>query len=118
MEKVSYQKIHQVLTTVPETLRKLAAERDYWKKEATERMTHDEVIKVAQAMEEKGCVGNVSRDQLIADLEKAASEGRLDNIRAAVDMMAPDMGEKLATLSNNDVHAQGHTAFESFLLGG
>ena len=50
MNKISSQQIQEVLAAVPETLRKLASERDYWRKEAQTRIHRDEAEKVAHEL--------------------------------------------------------------------
>lgn len=119
MNKLSAEQINQVFSQVPGTLRKLAAERDFWKQEAETRMQHDEATKVASMMHEKGINADVPIKDLIEQLEKAASNGRLPQIAEAVEMVGPDMGTKIASLTNDENRAQGgSSAFESFILGG
>jgi hypothetical protein len=120
MNKLSSQQVQQVLSEVPGTLRKLAAERDHWRKEAEMRMRRDEAEKVAHEMHNKGINADVSIDRLVESLEKAAESGTLGDIARAVDMVGPDMSEKIASLtSNTDVNAHsGISGFERYILGG
>ena len=121
MEKISAKKLASVVLSAASTIRKLAAERDSWRKVAEERMTHDEAVKVAAAMEERGLVGSISRDELISSLEKAASEGRLDVIKEAVELVGPNMDEKIASmreLNGGSRYTHSRSAFESFILSG
>jgi hypothetical protein len=82
-------------------------------------MRRDEAEKVAHAMQEKGISTDVPYEALVDQLEKAASTGQLEKIAEAVDLVGPNMGQKIASLSNDEGRAQGGpTDFERFLLGG
>lgn len=119
MKKLSAEQVQSVLSQVPGTLRKLAAERDFWKKEAESRMQRDEAEKVAHAMHEKGISVDVPINELVEQLEKAAQSGRLEKIAEAVDLVGPNMGQKIASLTNDENHTSGGSSeFERFLLGG
>ena len=121
MHKLSSDQLQQVLDAVPGTLRSLAAERDYWKKEAHSRMLREDAEKVAHAMHEKGINTDVSIDSLVEKLEKAAAEGKLGQIADAVDMVGPDMGLKIASLTNDGSSvASGvvQNELERFIMGG
>lgn len=121
MDKLSSDQLQQVLDAVPGTLRSLAAERDYWKKEAHSRMLREDAEKVAHAMHEKGINTDVSIDSLVEKLEKAAAEGKLGQIADAVDMVGPDMGLKIASLTNDGSSvASGvvQNELERFIMGG
>ena len=118
MEKLSHEQVQQVLGSVPGTLRKLAEERDYWRKEAESRMVRDEAEKVAHEMHSKGLQLDTPIDDLVNSLEKAASAGKLSEIARAVDLVGPDMGQKIAQLTHDDSrHQGGSTALEQFILG-
>lgn len=119
MKKLSAEQINHVFGQVPETLRKLASERDFWKNEAQTRIRHEECAKVAQAMHEKGISLEVPLADLTSNLEKAAEAGKLEKIAEAVDMVGPNMGQKIASLTTDEGHAQGaSSSLEQFILGG
>lgn len=119
MKKLSSEQMQQVLSQVPGTIRKLAEERDFWKKEAQARMQRDEAEKVASAMHEKGIQADVPFAQLVDQLEKAAQSGRLEKIAEAVDLVGPNMGEKIAQLTGDENAIAGDSSqFERFILGG
>jgi hypothetical protein len=119
MKKLSAEQVQLVLSQVPETLRKLAAERDFWKKEAQARMQREEAEKVAHAMHEKGISLDVPIKDLVDQLEKAAASGRLEKIAEAVDLVGPNMGQKIAHLTSDEGHTSGGPSeFERFILGG
>ena len=108
-----------VLADVPGTLRKVASERDYWRKEALSYRRKDEAEKVARAMHDKGLEQQVPFDVLVERMEKAAERGELRNIERAVDMIGPDMGSKIAQLANKDRYSESGTdALTNYLLGG
>ena len=121
MNKLSSDQLQQVLDAVPGTLRSLAAERDYWRKEAQARMLREDAEKVAHAMHEKGINSDVPINSLIETLEKAAAQGKLEKIADAVDMVGPDMGLKIASLTNDESSvASGvvQNELERFIVGG
>lgn len=121
MNKMSSEQLQQVLEVVPGTLRSLASERDYWKKEAQGRMRHEEAEKVARAMHDKGINVDTPLNDLIENLEKAAAAGNLSRIAEAVEMVGPDMGQKIASLTGDQSTAASSvmaTEFERFIVGG
>jgi len=119
MNKVSSREVYEVLSQVPGVIRSLVEERDFWRKEAESRMLRDEAEKVANAMREKGISTDVPYEVLVEQLEKAASQGKLERIAEAVDLVGPNMGQKIANISNDDSHDHvGATDLERFILGG
>jgi len=120
MDKVSAEQIVELFGRVPEALRGLAAERDFWKKEAQVRIRRDEAEKVAHAMQDKGIEMDTPFDVLVERMEKAAEQGKLGEIERAVDYVGPDMGRKFAQLTNDDRVAAGPGAdpLTQYLVGG
>lgn len=117
MNKVSSAQVQAVIGAVPGVIRGLAEERDFWRKEAQSRMRRDDAEKVASAMHDKGIQMDVPFEQLVDSLEKAASYGKLEQIAEAVDLVGPNMGEKIASLSDGGHLQGGVSAFERFILG-
>jgi len=120
MNKLSSAQVQDLLTKSASAITQLAGERDFWKKEAQARMRHEEAEKVASAMHEKGIQSDVPYESLVAQMEKAAEEGKLEKIAAAVDLVGPNMGEKIGHLvgGNNDTQApEGASDFIRFLHG-
>jgi hypothetical protein len=125
MEHLEQDKIAQVLESSSLALRKLAAERDYLMNKVAEqnevlgrleKRAHAE--KVASMMWGKGLNTELDFGLLVADLEKAASEGKLATIEEAVSMVGPNMSLKTAALRNDDnVTGTGVSDFERFLTG-
>jgi len=119
MDKVSSEQIVELFGHVPDTLRKLASERDFWKKEAQVRIRRDEAEKVAHAMHDKGIEMDTPFETLVDRMEKAAEQGKLAEIERAVDYVGPDMGRKLAQLSNDErVDASGADPLTQYIVGG
>lgn len=120
MDKVSSEQIVELFGHVPDTLRKLASERDFWKKEAQVRIRRDEAEKVAHAMQDKGIEMDTPFDVLVERMEKAAEQGKLGEIERAVDYVGPDMGRKFAQLTNDDRVTAGPGAdpLTQYLVGG
>jgi uncharacterized protein (DUF2267 family) len=119
MDKLSSEQAQAILGQIPGVIRGLVAERDFWQKEAQARMQRDDVEKVASAMHAKGISQDVSYSDLVEQLEKSAAAGELDTVRRAVDLVGPNMGEKIASLSSDDGGSQsGASSFEQFIMGG
>lgn len=117
-EKLSSAKVAEVLADAAVTLRKVAAERDQYKKLAESLTQRDKVEKLAAQMHQKGIDLDTPVEALADRLEKAAEQGKLDTIEAAVDMVAPDMGTKLATLTNDENrNPLGGSPLEQYLVG-
>lgn len=118
-EKLSSAQVQEVLGSVPGVIRGLVEERNFWRKEAQVRMRQDEAEKVATAMHDKGISTDVSYDDLVNQLEKAAETGKLEKIAEAVDLVGPNMGQKIASLTDDTGRSQGgSTEFERFIMGG
>lgn len=117
MDKISAEKIIQVLGPIPGTLRKLASERDFWKKEAQSRIRKEEAAKVATAMHDKGLETDIPFDTLVERLEKAAEQGQLGRVADAVNMLGPDMGKKIAQLSDNSQDMASSDELTACILG-
>lgn len=114
MNKLSAAEQREVLAEVPGTLRKLAAERDFYRDAYLKNASRQRIEKVASAMLEKGLRnGNVS--DVADELEKQAHAGDidLDVTERAVELVGPDMG-KHASVS--DEHAGGSSELERFLV--
>jgi small-conductance mechanosensitive channel len=118
MDKISNEKVAQVLADVPGTLRKLAEEN----KELHAKVAHYElrnrVEKLASEMHRKNLHTDVEASALADYLEKQASEGKLDAIEEATKMVAPDMGHKLAQLTTDERGTSASSDLERFIVGG
>lgn len=114
MDKLSADKQRAILTELPDALRKVAAERDFYKEAHMKLVDRLRAEKLASSMLTKGlCEGDV---QSVADeLQKQASAGSLDLdvTERAVDLVGPDMG-KVATVSEKV--SGGASDLEAFIL--
>lgn len=109
----------EVLADVPETLRELAAENRELSEKIAQYELRSRVEKIASEMHRKNLNTDVSAADLADSLVKSASEGKLDSIEAAVDMVGPDMGQKLAQLSNDERGSSASSSdLERFIVGG
>lgn len=118
MEKLSMEEIQELVSEAPGVIRKLASERDEYKSLYEALVRKDEAEKVASMMHDKGINTELDLETLTANLEKAAEQGKLEQIRAAVDMVGPDMGTKMAQLTGDEQRiAAGSSEFERFLAG-
>jgi hypothetical protein len=118
MKKLSHEKIAQVLSEVPGALRKLAEERDAALMKLASIQKRQGAEKLAAAMHKKGLDTDTEFTALADRLEKAASEGKFQRIHDAVELVGPDMGTKIAQLSNDETRAvSGTSDFERFIYG-
>ena len=117
MNKLSNQKVAQVLVDAGVALRTMASERDSALSKVANMEQRREAENVASQMHDKGI--NLDQDftVLTDNLEKAAQSGELGEIRRAVDMVAPDMGLKTASITSDERSAQGLSSFEQCILG-
>jgi hypothetical protein len=117
MNKVSFSKISQVLADTQQVLLSVTAERDKLAAENSALLMRREAEKLASVMHNKGLRLDVEHGELASELEKEASNGRLDVIQEAVDMVAPNMGLNTQQLTNDAVTPEGATPFENYIIG-
>lgn len=114
--KLSAADVRSVLAEVPGTMRKLAAERDFFRDKCVEYQSRERVEKIATSMIEKGLrEGSVA--SVADDLQKQASAGDvdLDVFEQAVKLTGPNMG-KHASVSDELSGAGAVSEFERFTL--
>ena len=123
MPKTENEKIAEVLADAGQTLRKVASERDgaleenrQLKQKLASVETRLTCEKVAAEMHEKGLRQDTEFPDLVDDLEKAASEGRLPVIMEAVKMAAPNMGNHFS-INNDEASGTGMSDLEAYLVG-
>jgi len=117
MEKISHDKVAEVLNDAATALRSVTAERDELRTKVAQYERRAEAEKVAHEMQSKG-ISNEPFEQLVTNLEKMAESGKLGEIKNAVNLVGPDMGRKLASLTNDNQSHVGGSDLESFLTGG
>ncbi len=117
MNKVSHEQMQQIFAEVPNVIRKLAAQRDHYKELAESYEQREEIAKIAHIMHEKGINPEMTDGEIFDMLEKAASQNQLADIARAVDLVVPDMGQKLAQLSETTTGG-GSNRFEASIMGG
>jgi thiamine pyrophosphate-dependent acetolactate synthase large subunit-like protein len=117
MNKLSMKEVQELVAEAPGMIRKLASERDFYRDRYEAMVRHENAEKTAAAMIHKG-LSEDDFETLTARLEKAAEQGKLEQIQVAVDMVGPDMGTKLAQLTNDDQYSTAGTAFEQFIVSG
>jgi hypothetical protein len=117
MDKISNAQIAEVLTDAASTLRDQQAYIQELEVKIASGEKRDRAEKIASEMHRKGIELDVSVEQLADRLEKTASE-KLSTIEQAVDLVGPDMGSKIGSVSN---HERGTTSdsndLERFILG-
>jgi hypothetical protein len=120
VEKLSADRVVAVLAEVPETLTKLASDRDHWMQRAVQAEAKlnefeqaSRLSKIASSIEQKNLEPGRSREEIIGMLQKKASEGRIDAVEEAIEM---SVGHRpLGTLS--DVPGGGASQLENYLVG-
>jgi hypothetical protein len=122
--KTYQKKVAQVLADSAVAMRQLQNERNaalvknaelQMKVARYERRVQAE--KVAAMMHQKGINMDTEFPSLVADLEKAAQEGKLPTIEEAVDMVGPDMSFKTASIHDTPVGAGSEDDLTRYLLG-
>ena len=116
MNKLSSQKVAQVIADTQKVLLSVTAERDKLAGDNALMHRRMEAEKLASVMHDKGVRLELEHEELVGELEKAAEDGRLPVIQEAVDMVAPNMG-MTGSLTSDDATGGGSTALESFILG-
>ncbi len=116
MNKLSAEQRHAVLAEVPETLRKLAKERDFYKEAFLANQSRQQVEKLAASMIEKG-VRDGDVNALADELEKDAAEGTLNLTvtAAAVELYGTNMG-KHAHVSDEISGSSGGSDLATFIM--
>ena len=116
MDKLSAAKKREVLAEVPEVLRKVAAERDFYRDAYLEGASRQRVEKIASSMIEKG-IKSGSVVEVADDLQKQAAAGslNLDVTEKAVELVGPDMGKR-ASVSDELSSSAGSTDLERYLM--
>jgi len=119
MKKISSEQISQVLSEAPGVIRALVSENETLRAKVAHMERRDQSEKLAEIMHNKGLELDVSHEDLVDRIEKIAEQGKLESYQQAVDLVGPDMGAKMAQISNNDGHSPAMgTDFERFLVGG
>ena len=120
MNKLSNAQIAEVLTDASATLRTQQAYISELEQKIASGERRDRVEKLAAEMHRKGLEVDTNVMDLADRLEKAASAGKIDTIEQAVDLVGPDMGTKLAQLTNDlpGAVAGASSDFEQFIVGG
>ena len=116
MEKLSAEQKREVLSEVPGVLRKVAAERDFYRDAYLKNASRQRIEKVASSMIEKGLKSG-SVDEVANEIEKQAAAGSLDLdvTEKAVELVGPDMGKR-AHVSDELSGSAGSTDLERYLL--
>lgn len=119
MKKLSNEKVSQVLSEAPGVIRALVEENETLRAKVAHMERREAAEKLAETIHAKGLELDTTAEALADRLEKAAEQGKLEVIREAVDMVGPDMGSKMAQLSNNDGnHSAVGSDLERFIVGG
>lgn len=116
MQKLSADKVAQVLLDAKDALLSLTQERDTLAVKCASMERKEDARKLASVMHNKGIRLDTSFDELVADLEKDAESGRFPVIQEAVELVGPDMGMRSQTLKD-DVPGGGASALESYIYG-
>ena len=117
--KLSHAQVAEVMRDAASTLRTQQAYIGELETKLAERNQRDRVEKLAGEMHRKGLELDVPVNALADRLEKAAEAGKLEVAELAVDLVGPDMGQKLASLTNDDGPGASSAAsdLERFIVG-
>jgi len=119
MEKLSNEKLAAVLREAPAVIRSLVAENDRLSTKLASMERRGDAEKLAEVMHGKGLELDKTASELADRLEKAAEQGKLETIREAVDLVGPDMSEKIGSIANNDTGVSSTGSdLERYLVGG
>lgn len=99
--KLSHGQVAEVMRDAATTLRSQQAYIGELETKLAAQERKDRVEKLAGEMHRKGLELDVSTTDLAARLDKMA-EKNLEATELAVDLVGPDMGQKLASLTNDD----------------
>ena len=118
LEKIGQDKVAEALTEAGNVLRAVTAERDEAISKLAAIELRNEAVKVASSMVSKGLTSEPI-EYVTENLMKMAEQGKFAEVKKAVEMVGPDMGQKIANLNHDDRQAQGgSSSLESYLLGG
>ena len=117
MDKKSAADFSQVISDSAVALRSVAEERDFYMQKCASLERRRDAEKMATAAHEKGAYIEYEPEELADHFEKEAAAGKLPEIGRALDMIAPNMGMKLASVSDERVVGSGTTDFERYLHG-
>lgn len=115
MLKLSSAQVQAVLADVPDTMRKLAADRDNWRERALGLEQDQRLHKLADRMSEKGLDPDLDPEDRMARLREQAAAGKLEVMEQAVDLAAGRA--PLGELSPDDTPGNGTDPLTSLLLG-
>lgn len=116
MNKLSAAQKREVLEEVPTVLRKVAAERDFYRDAYLKHASRQRIEKVASSMIDKG-IKSGSVEEVANEIEKQAAAGNLDLdvTEKAVEFVGPDMGKR-AHVSDELSGSSGSSDLERFLM--
>jgi hypothetical protein len=118
MNKISNAQAAQVLDDAASHIRAQAAHINELEEKLASRERRDRVEKLASLMHSKGLELDTPVETLADRFEKAAAAGKLEAVEHAVDLVGPDMGTKLAQLTNDEPGvSSGASTLEQFIVG-
>lgn len=117
MDKKSAVDFSQVIRDSATALRSLSGERDHFKQKCASLERRRAAEKLAAAAHEKGVYVEYEPEELADHFEKEAAAGNLPEIQRALDMVAPNMGMKLASVSDETSVGGGTSDFERYIHG-
>ena len=117
MDKESAAQFSTVLADVPVALRSLAAQRDHYMAKCAAMERRQEAEKLAKVAHDKGVYLDSEHEELADHFEKEAAAGKLPEIRRALNMVAPNMGMKLAHVSDETTIGVGTSDLERYIHG-
>ena len=117
MNKISNAQVVELLSDAASTMRAQQAHIQELETKVANSELRDRAEKIAHQMHAKGLETDTSVDALATRLEKAAASD-LTAIERAVEIVGPDMGQKIAQLAQDEsVPIPGTSDLERFIVG-
>lgn len=115
MQKEAMSKYAKVLKEASAVILQVTSERDEALAKVAAFERRDRAMKVASEMHRKG-LDDTPIDKLAERFEVLDEQGKLSSVEQAVDMVGPDMGRKLASLSDDRGTSVGSNDLERYLM--
>jgi hypothetical protein len=115
MQKEAMDKCAKVLKEASAVILQVTAERDEALAKVAAFERRDRAVKVASEMHRKG-IDDTPFNELVERLTTFDEQGKLASVEQAVELVGPDMGRKLASLSDDRGTSVGSNDLERYLM--
>lgn len=112
----------ELLIKTAALIRTLKKERDEYKQKLADLQLHNRIEKIAAEMRAKGINTHLSEEELKADLEKHAKEGKLDMIEESIKLAGGNVNFTglygIGNVDNSSPSSVSAAALEAFIKTG